>query len=221
MIVKRATQRAIRLGEQDLERWGYSVETLAFLGLATLPDVTFATLRDIRGPAGLAALLESHNLTTRVSQRAIATVSKLASSRAGMAALQKKGLSVARNLIRHKIRFLIEADLPLSLRTLPAAMQPSWLFVRGDHTLLQRPSIAVVGTRHCTAQGDFLTKYVVAAVDILGAPIVSGLAYGIDTIAHAWCLELGPPTISVLGSGLLALYPRQNAELADRIAKQG
>jgi len=72
MIVKRATQRAIRLGEQDLERWGYSVETLAFLGLATLPDVTFATLRDIRGPAGLAALLESHNLTTRVSQRAIA-----------------------------------------------------------------------------------------------------------------------------------------------------
>jgi DNA processing protein len=61
----------------------------------------------------------------------------------------------------------------------------------------------------------------VAAVGILDVPIVSGLAYGIDTIAHAWCLELGLPTISVLGSGLLALYPRQNAELADRIGKQG
>jgi hypothetical protein len=103
MIIKRAPQRAIRLGEQDLERWGYSVEALAFLGLATIPGATFATLRDIRGPAGLAALLENHSLPTRVSHRAIAAVSKLASSRTGIAALQKKGLSVARNLIRHGI----------------------------------------------------------------------------------------------------------------------
>lgn len=221
MTVKRPTQKLIRHGEQELERWGYGGDVLAFLGLGTLDAITFATLRDIGGPTGLNSLLKQYDLGPRFSPRVLAALSKLP-SRAGLTvALQKKGLSVARNLIRHKIRFLAEADLPMSLRLLPAALQPSWLFARGDHRLLHRQSIAVVGTRHCTPQGEFLTKYVVGAVGILDVPIVSGLAYGIDTIAHQWCLELGLPTISVLGSGLLALYPRENQDLADRIATRG
>ena len=221
MTVKRPTQKLIGQGVQELERWGYSRDVLAFLGLGTLDAITFAALRDIGGPTGLNTLLDRHDLGARFSPRVLAALGKLP-SRAGLAvALQKKGLSVARSLMRHKIRFLTEVDLPMSLRLLPAALQPSWLFARGDHRLLHRQSIAVVGTRHCTPHGEFLTKYVVGAVGVLDVPIVSGLAYGIDTIAHQWCLELGLPTISVLGSGLLALYPRENQELADRIATRG
>ena len=219
MTAKRPTQKLIRRGEQELERWGYGAEVLTFLGLASLESITFAVLRDIGGPMGLHRLVDDEG--PRFPPRVGAALGKLPSSRAGLAvALQRKGLSIARHLVRHKIRFLAGADLPQSVRLLPVPLQPLWLFTRGDDRLLHRASIAVVGTRHCTIQGEFLTKYVVGAVGNLDVPVVSGLAYGIDTIAHQWCLELGLPTISVLGSGLLALYPRENQELADRIAAQ-
>jgi DNA processing protein len=220
MTAKRPTQKFIRRGEQELERWGYGAEVLTFLGLASLDSITFATLRDIGGPTGLHRLVKEHE-GPRFPPRIVAALGKLPSSRAGfVVALQKKGLSVARNLVRHKIHFLAGADLPHSVRLLPAPLQPLWLFTRGDDRLLHRQSIAVVGTRHCTTQGEFLTQYVVGAVSNLDVPVVSGLAYGIDTIAHQWCLEISLPTISVIGSGLLALYPRENQELADRIAAQ-
>lgn len=219
MTARRQTQRLICRGKQELERSGYGAEVLTFLGLASFDGITFAALRDIGGPTGLHHLV--NDAGPRFPPRVGAALGKLPSSRQGLAiALQKKGLSIARNLVRHKIRFLAGADLPQSVRLLPAALQPLWLFIRGDDRLLHRPSIAVVGTRHCTAQGEFLTKYVVGSAGNFDVPVVSGLAYGIDTIAHQWCLELGLPTISVLGNGLLALYPRENQELADRIVAQ-
>ncbi len=83
--------------------------------------------------------------------------------------------------------------------------------------------LSIVGTRKCSAYGEEILRKIIAGLSPYGFTIVSGLAKGIDTIAHKASLENNIPTIAVLGSGLApeALYPRQNFKLAEEIASRG
>jgi DNA processing protein len=87
--------------------------------------------------------------------------------------------------------------------------------------LAARPVVAVVGTRASTAQGDRTTRRLVTVLAECGACVVSGMARGIDTAAHAAALSAGTPTAAVLGTGVDVPYPRQNARLYHRIASDG
>lgn len=211
----------------ELEAWGYSTDVIAFLGLSVLRGMGFSALRNVGGPLGFADQLRNYPILdlVQLSQRNRAKSTnraKISVSRGeSRETLTKRGLAVAKDLIRLRIRFLTSADLPTSVRRLPRELQPLWLFAQGDVRLLQTKSIAVVGTRHPTSVGEFLTRYVVSMIRDIDAPVVSGLAHGIDTIAHEWCLEVGLPTVSVLGGGLLALYPAKNRDLASRIVGHG
>jgi DNA processing protein len=98
---------------------------------------------------------------------------------------------------------------------------PAILYVRGQLNPADSQAIAVVGTRHPTLHGQSLVTKIVPLLVERGLTIVSGLAVGIDTIAHRLALESGGRTIAVLGSGLDVLYPSQNRGLAERIASQG
>jgi DNA processing protein len=86
---------------------------------------------------------------------------------------------------------------------------------------LERPCIAIVGTRAATAYGKRLAHRFALELGTAGCCIVSGLALGIDSAAHRGALEAGAPTVAVLGSGHRQLFPSRNAGLAGQIVAAG
>lgn len=98
---------------------------------------------------------------------------------------------------------------------------PPFLFCKGNLELLKHTSaIAVVGTRECTRKGAHIANKTVEEFAKRGFAIVSGLALGIDTVAHRAALEYNAPTIAVLVD-LLSISPSGNRTLADEILKKG
>lgn len=91
------------------------------------------------------------------------------------------------------------------------------LYYQGWWDLVYSPSIAVVGTRNPTDEGIKRTRKLVRSLVDDNFTIVSGLARGIDTAAHTTAIERGGKTIAVLGTPLSITYPRENAELQERI----
>ncbi len=98
---------------------------------------------------------------------------------------------------------------------------PEKLFFRGDVSVLEKICISVVGTRFNTDYGEFVTEKIIEELAIMDVTIVSGLARGIDTIAHKTALRKGLKTVAVLGSGLDNIYPKENFFLAKEIEKNG
>lgn len=113
-----------------------------------------------------------------------------------------------------------DAAYPRPLLDLPDP--PVTLYTRGDGAVLARaPRVAVVGTRQYTPLGERMTRRLVATLADTGALVVSGLACGIDTVAHAAALATPLPTAAVLGTGVDVPYPSQNARLYERVAAAG
>ncbi len=95
------------------------------------------------------------------------------------------------------------------------------LYIKGKVLKSDIKAIAVVGSRNASFRGEALTKKFVKEFVKEGYTIVSGLARGIDTIAHKTALKEGGRTIAVLGSGLDIIYPFENKVLAQVIIKHG
>ena len=112
-----------------------------------------------------------------------------------------------------------DGDFPSKLKVLPDC--PMFLFCKGDLSLLNKKALAIVGTRKPSPYGRVVTERISRDVAGAGIVIVSGLAYGVDSIAHRKCLEVGGKTIAVLGSGFDRIYPSEHKGLADEIAKSG
>ncbi|RMF08600.1 MAG: DNA-protecting protein DprA [Candidatus Neomarinimicrobiota bacterium] len=98
---------------------------------------------------------------------------------------------------------------------------PVLLYIRGDWEVLHQDALAVVGTRSMTNYGRTVTRRLVQDLVEMGLVIVSGLALGIDTVAHEAALEYGGKTVAVLGSGIDRIYPDRNRSLARRIVDGG
>jgi len=98
---------------------------------------------------------------------------------------------------------------------------PEKVYFKGNTEALGLTCIAVVGTRKYSEYGEYMTRKIVEELSIYNIAIVSGLAKGIDTIAHNVCLEMDMPTIAVLGSGINNIYPIENRKLAKEIEKKG
>lgn len=110
-------------------------------------------------------------------------------------------------------------EYPSRLKNLPDA--PFVLFSRGKALLESERTVAIVGTRKPSHYGKDVTKDLVNGLKNSGCTIISGLAHGIDSIAHIAALEAGLPTIAVLGTDLNTTYPAAHKELQERIASQG
>lgn len=109
---------------------------------------------------------------------------------------------------------------PEVLRNIP--VPPKKLYVLGDlETLLSRPRLAVVGSRKVSPYGRQITSALVQEVASRGVVIVSGLALGVDSIAHKAALDTGGLTIAVLPSHVTEIYPRSHTQLARRILEKG
>ena len=106
-------------------------------------------------------------------------------------------------------------DYPNYLREIPTP--PPLLYVMGGLLEQDRWAVAVVGTRRLTSYGRQVTRDLVAGLVQNNITVVSGLARGIDAIAHKTAVELGGRTLAVLGSGLDCIYPAENRTLAQEI----
>jgi DNA processing protein len=98
---------------------------------------------------------------------------------------------------------------------------PPILYIRGKLTAADEWSLAVVGTRRATAYGRQVTEEIVTDLARNNITIISGLARGIDSVAHQAALDAGGRTIAVLACGLDVIYPAENLNLARRIIENG
>ena len=104
---------------------------------------------------------------------------------------------------------------------LQLSKSPENLYIKGNLPTSRPPVVAIIGTRKPTAYGREVTQALAYELAKSGVVIVSGLASGIDTIAHTATLEAGGTTIAVLAQGLHEIYPASNRGLAERIIKNG
>lgn len=112
-----------------------------------------------------------------------------------------------------------DANYPAVLAQIPTP--PPLLYVRGALSEVDAWSVAIVGTRSPTTYGREATRRIAEELTGNGVTIVSGLAIGVDTIAHTTALDCGGRTIAVLGSGVDMIYPERNRALAERIMGNG
>ena len=98
---------------------------------------------------------------------------------------------------------------------------PPVLYAHGNTDLLNRPSLAIVGSRASTSYGRRVASHIAGEVCRAGYCVVSGLAYGVDAQAHEGALAAGGDTVAVLGCGLDVVYPWQNRKIYDKIRNHG
>lgn len=119
----------------------------------------------------------------------------------------------------HRLLSVRDDSYPAALRMVHD--RPALLWVAGDLELVrQTPAIAVVGTRHPTEQGRAQAETIATGIVQAGVAVLSGLAAGIDTVAHRAALDAGGQTIAVVGTGLERVYPPQNAALQTELARE-
>jgi DNA processing protein len=98
---------------------------------------------------------------------------------------------------------------------------PACLFIRGDLKHADINSVAVVGTRRASPYGAAMTAQITEELAVAGLTIISGLARGIDGIAHKAALDVCGRTIAILGSGIDEIYPSEHRQLASEISENG
>lgn len=118
-----------------------------------------------------------------------------------------------------KTLFLTDADYPK--RLLNCYDSPTLLFYKGNADLNASKVLAIVGTRSNTDYGKLFTEKLVKDLSDQNILIISGLAHGIDAIAHKSALKNNLPTVGVVGHGLDKVYPSENTNLAKDMVKDG
>jgi DNA processing protein len=109
---------------------------------------------------------------------------------------------------------------PKELLNIP--QPPRELFIEGNWAdLLAKPKVAVIGSRKVSNYGRIVTERLTQTLVTYGIAVVSGLAFGVDSIAHTTALVNGGPTIAILPNGLDNICPASHTQLAHQIVKQG
>jgi len=124
-------------------------------------------------------------------------------------------------LHRAGVRVLAKAAAGYPGRLGDIADAPPLVYMRGAWEPDDEWSVAVVGTRRATAYGRQAASELTRGLAANRVTVVSGLARGIDTIAHRVAIDTGGRTVAVLANGLDTIYPPENARLADEVAEQG
>ncbi len=191
-------------------------EVVATLALSLVPGIGSQRLRTLVSTFG------SARAALAAPQARLAALHGVgrAAGTAIKAARPDDGLRVLDSLKELGARVLIagDPDFPAALVEIPDP--PAVLYAWGDITLLTRPCVAFVGSRNHTSYGAEAARILATAV-AARAVVVSGMARGIDGIAHAAALDAGGASIGVLGNGFGVIYPAANRELYDRMARHG
>jgi DNA processing protein len=98
---------------------------------------------------------------------------------------------------------------------------PVLLYVRGDLQVLNQPSISIVGTRRPTLYGTQMAERLGREIAARGVVVVSGMARGVDAIAHQGAMSVNGRAIGVLGTGINVCYPKENRKLYEKVLERG
>jgi DNA processing protein len=189
----------------------------AYVALALTPGI---------GPSRIHAILQvCHTATGAFSApfeflRSIPGLNAAAAS-----AIAAGGVSVGVRVLEEVeglgARALIAGDphYPALLREIPDP--PPVLFALGDLGVLDRPAVAIVGSRDHSDYGGEVARALAWGAASAGLVVVSGMARGLDAVAHTAALDSGGTTIGVLGNGLGVIYPTANRALYERVAASG
>ena len=116
-----------------------------------------------------------------------------------------------------KIELIKNSDKEFPQELLSIKDPPKELYIIGNKKLLNKKSIAIVGTRNCTKYGAECAKKIAKNISKKEICIISGMALGIDTFAHSEAIKQNGNTIAVLGCGFDYIYPEENIELFNKI----
>ncbi|MBI4421945.1 MAG: DNA-protecting protein DprA [Gemmatimonadetes bacterium] len=193
------------------------MDRASYVALALVPGI---------GPARLSALLAAFRTAQAVlaasfkqlrdvdgMNAAAATAIGAASARDGQRLLDQATELGAVTLVPE------DAHFPKRLKVIPDA--PTLLFALGRLDLLDRPCLAIVGARSHSRYGAEVCRHFAGGVAGFGVTVVSGMARGLDAVAHAAALDAGGGTVGVLGNGLGVIYPAANRHLYERVARDG
>ncbi len=178
------------------------------------------------GPARLRALLEQCGTIERAWRASVQEMRAARLDRTTIEALleARRTVEPLREVERIKrsgvtVYTWDDPEYPEGLRTIDRS--PPVLYVRGALAPQDEMAVAVVGTRHASIYGREVAHNLGAALARNGVTVVSGMAMGVDTVAHRAALDAGGRTIAVLGSGVDELYPAQNRALGEAIVESG
>jgi DNA processing protein len=202
------------------------------IALTQMPGIGAVTTRQLLTQFGTPSaifgasrsrLLQTPGVGTVVADTIVAHKTSLAAAEDILQRCKKKNIKIALiagNASNNEAAALNTIAYPSRLREIPDA--PALLYVAGKQPAFDaRRMVAIVGTRKNTAYGRKVTERTVAVLAKAGVEIISGLAFGIDTIAHKAALEQGTRTHAIVATGPDKVYPSQNKELAMRIFEQG
>lgn len=194
--------------ERDIRYW---------VGFNKVPGIGAARLRallDYFGDLEIAWAASSHDLQQAgLDRRSLSNLLKARSEMALEAEVEK--------LERAQVSVLTWDDAGYPPNLLQVYNAPPVLYVRGRIEKRDEWAVAVVGTRRASVYGKEIARMMGMGLAQAGVTVVSGLARGIDTLAHRACLDAGGRTIAVLGCGVDVIYPQQNARLAAEILERG
>lgn len=190
---------------------------VAYVTLALVPGIGRARL------GMLLATFESADAVLGASQRDLEAVPGI--SRAAATAIRdadlRSGEKVRNRAEKLGASVLVPsaAKFPSALRDIPDA--PTLLFALGNLDLLQAEAVGIVGSRSHTRYGGVVCRLFAGGLARAGLVVVSGMARGLDRVAHECALEQGGATVGVLGNGLGVVYPAANRALYERVAHDG
>ncbi len=197
------------------------------LGLSTIKGVGTKTvevlLKSINFSTAKFLALNNEEIINVLAKAKIPNYVKIADEISKKKAiLLEEGEKYERVLEKKGIKLLVYDELPEKLKKIPNP--PLWLFIQGNQEVLlanDKLYVAIVGTRNASVFGKRLTKRLIQILHIYPVVIVSGLAEGIDEVAHKFSLDKKLPNIAFLGSGIEVVFPRKTKNLREEIIRKG
>lgn len=196
------------------------IDRLHLLAFCTIKGVNWNVLaREAQRPGGLARLLAGE--IAENSRDGHATGRLLVPELDSLSSRLKRALEEvdAAAQIGAQLVTVLDDEYPANLRLITKL--PPFLFYRGELQRDDARSVAVVGTRRASTAGLMSAGKLASRLVQEGVTVISGLARGIDTAAHQAVLRDGGRTIAVIGTGILRVYPEENAELAEQMVTRG
>ena len=190
---------------------------VAYVTLALVPGIGRARLARLLAHFGTAQTVLASSFEALVS---VPGISPAAATAIANASLDAGARAVARaEELGGRALVPDDPDFPPALRVIPES--PTLLFVQGELSLLERPAVAIVGSRVHSRYGAEVARHFAAGAVSAGLVVVSGMARGLDAVAHHAALDADGGTVGVLGNGLGVIYPAANRALYDRVRERG
>jgi DNA processing protein len=205
----------VRVGESPVPIAGDELD--AYLALALVRGIGPSRLRNLLAVFGSAGRALTRPLEELTAVPSIGTEAARAIREAdvGLGRAARERVAELGGVV------LIPGDPRFPAQLLEIAEPPAALFALGRIELVQAPAVAIVGSRDHSSYGAEVCRAIAAGAAEAGIVVVSGMARGLDAVAHRAALDVSGATIGVLGNGLGIVYPLANRGLYDAVVKRG